>query len=750
LVQGENQVATGLNGNLAGVVRFGVYEVDPQAGELRRNGVKIKLQEQPFQLLTILLERPGEVISREEMQRRLWPVDTFVDFDHSLNAAVKRLRDALRDSADNPRFVETLSRRGYRFVAPVAGTAKGAAKAPNVGPDIPDAKVAPHPGYVPGRVARWVVGIFLLVGACISVGWRIGHGMAQPVAPREVRLTANSPDVPVYRASISPDGRLLAYTDPRGAFLREISREDSHPLWSPPNFKAHSASWFPDGSHILLGGVADEGGKSSLWNVSILGGTPRKVTEETDSGTVSPDATKIAFLKGDDKFNSSELWVMNVDGSEIRKLQDIAGFSNSLAWSPTGKRLAYLKATYWPGNSEQVEIESYEFATGKSKQLYSDNRLQGGLSWNRDGRLFFTRGEENSNSESNVWSVRVDEQNGDSRGQLTRHTSGPDWKPRPEVSADGKHLTFLRSNIAPTVYVADIDPKTKALEKLQRLTLDESRSRPYEWTPDGKAVLYVSDRDGEFHIFRQNIGASSPDLLVDGHDSPGILRLNPDATEILYTSVRPLQGSPSAPPAPHTPAFEGQKVRLMHAPVSGGAGQLLLDADGINNFQCARAPSHMCLFSRFEKDALAFVQFDAATGAMKEIFRTTDTGWQDYNWTLSPDGKLLALCREARVSQDATIRLISLSDRTERMIRINEWAGIVAFDWAADGKSFWASAILKGEARGLVNIDLHGNLKTVVNADKPFVGWAIPSRDGKHLAMWQSTGGSNVWMLDGF
>jgi hypothetical protein len=321
---------------------------------------------------------------------------------------------------------------------------------------------------------------------------------------------------------------------------------------------------------------------------------------------------------------------------------------------------------------------------------------------------------------------------------------------RPEVSADGKHLTFLRSNIAPTVYVADVDPKTKTLEKLQRLTLDESRSRPYEWTPDGKAVLYVSDRDGEFHIFRQSIGASSPELLVDGHDSPSIMRLNRDATEILYNTEPPPPGTPATPPAPHTPAFERHKVRLMHAPISGGAGQLLLEADGINNFQCARAPSHMCLFSRFEKDALAFLQFDAATGAMKEIFRTNDSGWQDYNWTLSPDGKLLALCREARVSQDATIRLVSLSDGTERVIHINDWAGVVAFDWAADGKSFWASAILKGEARGIVNIDLHGNLKTVVNGDKPFVGWAIPSRDGKHLAMWQSTGGSNVWMLDGF
>jgi len=89
-------------------------------------------------------------------------------------------------------------------------------------------------------------------------------------------------------------------------------------------------------------------------------------------------------------------------------------------------------------------------------------------------------------------------------------------------------------------------------------------------------------------------------------------------------------------------------------------------------------------------------------------------------------------------------------DRSERTIHINEWLGILAIDWAADGKSFWASAMLRGEARALVSIDLRGNVRTVIDGGKPFIGWAIPSRDGKHLAMWQSTGGSNVWMLDGF
>src|SRR5579883_987893 len=99
--------------------RFGLYEADTRTGELRREGVKLKLQEQPFQVLIALIERPGEIVTREELRLRLWPSDTFVDSDHGLNTAINKLRDALRDSASNPGFIETLARRGYRFVAPV-------------------------------------------------------------------------------------------------------------------------------------------------------------------------------------------------------------------------------------------------------------------------------------------------------------------------------------------------------------------------------------------------------------------------------------------------------------------------------------------------------------------------------------------------------------------------------------------------------------------------------------------------------
>ena len=104
------------------LIRFGTFEVDLRTGELHKKGLKIKLQEQPFQILATLLEHAGDIVTRDELRRRLWPEDTFVDFDQGLNKAINKIREALGDSAENPRFVETLPKRGYRFIAPINGS----------------------------------------------------------------------------------------------------------------------------------------------------------------------------------------------------------------------------------------------------------------------------------------------------------------------------------------------------------------------------------------------------------------------------------------------------------------------------------------------------------------------------------------------------------------------------------------------------------------------------------------------------
>jgi cholera toxin transcriptional activator len=143
----------------ARILRFGVFEVDLAAGELRKNGARLRLQEQPFQVLAFLIENAGRVVTRDDLRQKIWPADTFVDFDHSLNTAVNKIRETLGDSASSPRFVETLARRGYRFIAPVNGVEGANTKLPNTtvsetsdnaeavlhaGLDVP----APHRGLV--------------------------------------------------------------------------------------------------------------------------------------------------------------------------------------------------------------------------------------------------------------------------------------------------------------------------------------------------------------------------------------------------------------------------------------------------------------------------------------------------------------------------------------------------------------------------------------------------------------------------
>jgi DNA-binding winged helix-turn-helix (wHTH) protein len=148
------------SGQKAAVLKFGAYEADLRSGELRKHGLRIKIQEKPFQILALLLERPGEVVTREELRQRLWPADTFVDFDHGLNSAINKLRDALGDTAANPRFIETLARRGYRFIGPIAaegGTQATATAAPALETPTPIPAPANYPDEELPRAPRSVV-----------------------------------------------------------------------------------------------------------------------------------------------------------------------------------------------------------------------------------------------------------------------------------------------------------------------------------------------------------------------------------------------------------------------------------------------------------------------------------------------------------------------------------------------------------------------------------------------------------------
>src|SRR5262249_9985405 len=209
-------------------------------------------------------------------------------------------------------------------------------------------------------------------------------------------------------------------------------------------------------------------------------------------------------------------------------------------------------------------------------------------------------------------------------GERVRITNGPDHKPVMDASADGKKLLFLRTNIQPAVYISEIDKKTKTVSRPERLTLDDRRSFPYEWTPDGKSVLYISNREGKFHIYRQEVGKGTPELIDTGTIEPNILRLSPDRQCILFSSDTPVAQQAKAEAEGERGRSDGEKnagerqsgglFRIMSVPLGGVETGKVLEWPKINNFQCARAPSTECVFSSFTNEALEFYEFDAEKG----------------------------------------------------------------------------------------------------------------------------------------
>jgi DNA-binding winged helix-turn-helix (wHTH) protein len=198
---------------MSGRIRFGVYELDRDAMELRKHGVLIRLQEQPFRVLAMLAERPGEVITREELQEQIWE-NTFVDFDQSLNKAVNRVREALNDSAGTPQYVETVPRRGYRFIAPVAASPQTEAQGPTppVSPGPAEGSERPGSHRSPSRIV--VLASFIMASVLAAIGFITFAWLKKPtkLTLQEARHISFG-----WSPALSRDGKLLAYASGVGS-----------------------------------------------------------------------------------------------------------------------------------------------------------------------------------------------------------------------------------------------------------------------------------------------------------------------------------------------------------------------------------------------------------------------------------------------------------------------------------------------------------------------------------------------------
>src|ERR1035438_6465468 len=324
------------------IIRFGLFEMDLARGNLTRQGVRLRIQEQPLRILELLLRQNGEIVSRGKLRQALWTEGTHVNFDGSLNAALKKLRAALQDDAENPRFIETVPRQGYRFVAPVhfineepAGAPKGQVAGLDAEDESIEVRLRLNPNLsealAPGaahwdqqkieRAQRWFD--FLLLTAGILFGsWLlffIVYPVPRPSVQRMNRIT-NDARIEEWGGIVSDGTRIFFLERDAGHWkLMQTSVEggNAEKMATPfENTRLFAVS--PDHSQFLIGQFARRDEEMSLWLWPVQGGEPRRLGEATGHDPAwSPDATQIVFVRGHD------LYSVRRDGTQLRKLLQV-------------------------------------------------------------------------------------------------------------------------------------------------------------------------------------------------------------------------------------------------------------------------------------------------------------------------------------------------------------------------------------------------------------------------------------------
>jgi DNA-binding winged helix-turn-helix (wHTH) protein len=382
-------------GPASGVISFEEFEVDFRSGELRRNGERIKLQEQPFQILQILLERPGELVTREELRKRVWPADTFVDFDHGLYSAMARLREALNDSAEAPRFIETRSRRGYRFICSIKETTVAKPRNPATDPEfvstVDDSEAATRvtqlgqsPALRNGRqLLPWIILALVILAGIATWNFlrRAGESAARkPVTFRRLTDFVGLEEFP----AISSDGKSVAFTadisGTRHIWVRLLA--GGEPLQITHDTGEHLyPRWTPDSALIIFYSPPQAGEtQGTISEVPALGGTHRRLTSSISGGDVSHDGKELAFFRLND--NLMELVVADRDGSNLRVLSRLSSHFRYLypRWSPDDHWIAYQRVSLlW---MDDIFIASSN--NGGHRQLTREGVLMSGLAWAPD------------------------------------------------------------------------------------------------------------------------------------------------------------------------------------------------------------------------------------------------------------------------------------------------------------------------------------------------------------------------------
>jgi Tol biopolymer transport system component len=568
-----------------------------------------------------------------------------------------------------------------------------------------------------------------------------------PVVPSELKqkqLTSNSVANTVDSGAISPDGKYLAYVDPLGMHVQLLANGDSQTVSQPESLNSNArwsiASWLPDSTSFLTN-AAVPGGSTSIWMVSLLGRAPRKIRDDATAWSVSPDGSQIVFTAVPGLFGPREIWLMTTEEEQARKLfaatDENSGFGR-VAWSPDGKRVGYLKFHQGIDRFE-VSIETRDLTGGPPTVLVTSFLLHD-FYWLPDGRVVYSSGEGSATASDNcnLWEVRVNAATGAPIEQPRRLTN---WAGSnvDELSAtsDGKRLVFQKWSVRVNIHIGELQDRNTKLTPPQKLTLSEAFNLPTAWTSDSKAVIFSSDRNGHWGIYKQELNGDSAETLVTSVTSDALLvaRTSPDGRWILYFAIP--NGSSS-----------GSLLRLMRMPVTGGPSELVLTARLYNTPWCARSPSTLCAFAEQTPDRkeLVFTAFDPIRGKGHELARfATDPNGDYTGWSLSPDGTRIGIIKIG----GNHIYVVPLDKSPVRDLTVAGWSGLNSFDWSVDGRGFFTSNA-SGLASTELFVDLNGKAHSLWQQKSNLRTWGVPSPDGRHLALLGQEFNANMWMIENF
>jgi Tol biopolymer transport system component/DNA-binding winged helix-turn-helix (wHTH) protein len=512
-------------------IRFGPFEVSPDSGELRKSGTRLKVSGQAIQVLLALLEKPGQLVTREELQQQLWPGASFGDFEHGINAVIKRLREVLGDSATQPKFIETIPRRGYRFVGPV-----GSSQSELAGP----AKKSE------ARKLRFVlvaVLIFAFVGAIV---WAARSKRKQRWAPIESEVLTPVPFTALPGAEIgptfSPDGSQIAFawdgdTHPGSRnkgfdlYVKVIGSENLLRLTHQPSESIHPA-WSPDGQRIAFHRLS--GSDTGIYVVPALGGPERKLlsthaTAWASSISWSRDSKWIVYSDAAPLGSHHRLYLLSVETLQqlpIRHVPECVEETDP-AFSPLSTIIAYV-CHLETGDSALYSVEP---PAGVPQRIGTYEGYGWGTAWRGGNRLVLSRFLYGTNY-FELYEVTLP--SGSIR-KLRSETSGDAESPVTSITGNKLAYQFEQHRNA-NIWRKDLlQPQATAIE----IIASSRDSEAPQYSPDGKYIVFNSDRGGNFEIWLSRADGSNLVRLSDLKNAQtGTPNWSPDGSKIAFDSRR--------------------------------------------------------------------------------------------------------------------------------------------------------------------------------------------------------------------